>query len=152
MPCRKGLRPGVASRKGSRHRDSRERGASEVRSVTVGALVLIALSVLAMLAHPTFIDIVHSVRAAVERFWSALVTYGAFNDLSCMTLQIGAVDIVVRLQAGILCVLRTMAPGAVKASMSRAEPEEVLADRRFVQGSGKGVVGRGAPSPVRIEG
>ena len=105
MPRGEGLRPRISRRQGARHGNGRQRSASEIGSVAIGALGPVTVRIVAMLAHPSLIDVMHAVWTAVQRGWSTQMADRAFNDLARVTLQIGAVYIVVGLQTGVFRVL-----------------------------------------------
>ena len=73
------------------------------------------------------------------------MTDSAFDDLARMTLQAGAVHIIVGLQTGVFGVLRPMAPRTVETSVPGAGPKEALACGGLSRGCRKSRVGRGAP-------
>jgi hypothetical protein len=68
--------------------------------VAIGALGLIVVRVPAKLAHPTLVDIMHSMRAAIQRDWSAQMADGAIDDLSRVTLQTGAETLLLACKLG----------------------------------------------------
>ena len=72
---------------------------------TVGATVT---GILTMLANPGLVDVVHTVRTAVLRRRHAQMADGALQNLPRVSLHIGAVEVVVGLEAGILGVLRSV--------------------------------------------
>ncbi len=74
-----------------------------------------------------------------------------FRDSSGITLQLLAIDIVIRLTGRELCVSRSMARGAVDVAVSGAVAEQALACERLVRIGSKGQIAGDAPVVRSVE-
>src|SRR3954463_1994064 len=100
--------------------------------MAIGALRCAVARVTAVLAYPVLPDRMDSVRPSRLRRGHGLVTDRALHDLPRVSLQPGAVHVVIGLQRWVFGMLRSVAGRAIYAAVPGAHLEEALACRRLV--------------------
>jgi hypothetical protein len=101
-----GLRPAIVHRERPVCGDFRQSRSRVIRSVAVGALCVSAmLRILRVAANPILADRMHAVGTAVSSRRRSHVTNRTLHDFAGISLQAGAVEVVVRLKRRVLGML-----------------------------------------------